>query len=150
MFQLRTEDRLRSWREFRSNLDSITLDNALPKIAEFWARAPFVPYNLDINNPDSWPSPWELINENIYCDLAKCLGIIYTIHLTDHGKNLGIELRVYVDPKTRYEYNLAFIDQGKYILNMIDGEVLNIDKFDKILKLKNCYTAVDLHLENYI
>lgn len=149
MFQQPAEDRLRSWREFRTTLESLPLEIALAETAEFWRCAPFVPYNLDFSDLTTWPDPWTLIDENIYCDVAKCLGIVYTISLTEHKTNLDIEIRQYVDLKTGYEYNLAWINQGKYILNMIDGEVLNIEQFDKTLKLKQQYTAVDLQLENY-
>lgn len=149
MFQQKPEDRLRSWREFRTTIESLSIEQALARTAEFWARAPFVPYNLDPAMPQVWPDPWTLIYENSYCDIAKCLGIVYTITLTSHRTNLDIEFRVYQDPKTRYEYNLAWINRGKYILNMIDGEVLNNTQFDKTLKLKNTYTAVDLQLNNY-
>ena len=149
MFQLKAEDRLKAWREFRATLESLPVDQALTQIAEFWARAPFVPYNLDPTNITTWPDPWTLIYENSYCDVAKCLGIVYTVLLSGHRKELDIEFRTYKDIKTGYEYNLAWINQGKYILNMIDEVVLNIEQFDKTLKLKQQYTAVDLQLENY-
>lgn len=148
MFQQKPEDRLRSWREFRTTLDLLPLDQALAQTAEFWARAPFVPYNLDPDNPAVWPDPWTLIMENSYCDVAKCLGIVYTITLTEHRKNLEIEFRQYEDPKTRYVYNLAWVNRGKYILNMIDGEVVNMKQFDKTLKLKKQY-GEELQLDNY-
>lgn len=148
MFQQTAEDRLRVWREFRTSLDSLPIEKALAQTAEFWANAPFVPYNLDSDNAENWPDPWTLIYKNVYCDLAKCLGIVYTISLTAHKKDLEIELRIYQDPKTSYVYNLAWINQGKYILNMIDGQVLNIRQFDKTLKLKQRYSK-ELQLENY-
>ena len=149
MFQLPSEDRLRTWREFRTTLESLPLEIALVETVEFWRHAPFVPYNLDSNDIKTWPDPWTLIYENIYCDVAKCLGIVYTILLTEHRTTLDIEIRQYSDPNTEYEYNLAWINQGKYILNMIDGEILNIEQFDKTLQLKQQLTAVDLQLENY-
>lgn len=149
MFQLKPEDRLRSWRDFRSVLDQLPLETALAKTVEFWASAPFVPYNLESNTVDLWPSPWVLIEKNNYCDIAKCLGIVYTIALTKHRKDLDIEFRVYQNPETKYEYNLSWINQGKYILNMIDSEVLNNTQFDKKLALLYTYTAVDLKLDYY-
>jgi len=149
MFQQPAEDRLRYWREFRITLESLPLETALTETAEFWRCAPFVPYNLDYSDIKIWPDPWTLIYENIYCDVAKCLGIVYTISLTEHKTNLDIEIRQYLDLKKGHEYNLAWINQGKYILNMIDGEVLNIEQFDKTLQLKQQLTAVDLQLENY-
>jgi hypothetical protein len=56
---------------------------------------------------------------------------------------------VYYDPKTGYEYNLACFDQGKYILNMIDGEVVNIKQVEKTLKIKQQYNEKELQLESY-
>ena len=133
MFQLKAEDRLKSWRDFRTTIESLPIEQALAQTAEFWAGAPFVPYNLDPALPQGWPDPWTLVYENSYCDVAKCLGIVYTISLTKH--KTPVEFRVYKDPKTGYEYNLAWFAQGKYILNMINGEVLNNKQFDKSLKL---------------
>lgn len=147
MFQLKAEDRLRSWREFRTSIESLPIEQALAQTAEFWARAPFVPYNLDPGLPQVWPDPWTLVYENSYCDVAKCLGIVYTISLTKH--KTSVEFRVYKDPKTGYEYNLAWFAQGKYILNMIDGEVLNNTQFDKSLKLIKQFSEKELQLESY-
>jgi hypothetical protein len=149
MFQLSTEDRLRSWREFRATLDTLPLEEALTQTAEFWSNASFVPYNLDPECPDTWPDPWALIDENIYCDLAKCLGIVYTMLLTGHKTALEIEIRIYHNPTTGHEYNLAWFNQGIYILNLIDGEIVNNKQFDKTLKLKRRFTAVELQLDNY-
>jgi hypothetical protein len=147
MFQLRPEDRLRSWREFRSSIDLLSAEEALLRTADLWAHAPFVPYNLDPDTPETWPDPWTLLLENTYCDVAKCLGIVYTMSLTQH--KISVEFRQYEDPKTRYVYNLAWFDQGKYILNMVDRETVNKKQFDETLKLKQKFTAVDLKLEYY-
>jgi hypothetical protein len=149
MFQQKPEDRLRSWRDFRTAIGDLPLDHALAQTAEFWAGAPFVPYNLDPDIPTLWPDPWTLVNENVYCDVAKCLGIVYTLLLSKHRMDIDIELRMYQDLENKYVYNLAWINQGKYIINMIDREVLNIEQFDKTLQLKKTYTAVDLQLDNY-
>ena len=149
MFQLKAEDRLRSWREFRSVLDQLSLEDALTQTTELWAGAPFVPYNLDITRPEEWPDPWTLLEENTYCDVAKCLGIVYTISLTKHRTDLDIELRTYNNPKNGHEYNLAWLNQGKYIINMIDGAIVNNKKFDKRLVLMHRYTAVELKLDYY-
>lgn len=150
MFQLKTEDRLRSWREFRSSIDNLSLTDALQSTAELWAGASYTPYYLDIDEPESWPDPWQLIDENVYCDVAKCLGIIYTMLLTKHKTDLDIELRVYVDASTGAEYNLAWFNEGKYILNLTDREVVNIEQFDDtVFKLKRIYSSLELQLENY-
>ena len=147
MFQLKADDRFRSWREFRTKLDSLPLDYAMSQTAQLWATAPFTPYHLD-STSGQWPDPWTLIEENYYCDIAKCLGIMYTISLTQHKKNLTVEYRVYQD-SIGHEYNLAWFNQGKYILNLIANEVVNIEQFDKTLKLKNQYSESELRLDSY-
>lgn len=149
MFQLKTEDRLRFWREFRQSIDNISLPAALQQTSEFWTQAPFTPYYLDNTQPSTWPTPWQLVEENVYCDVAKSLGIAYTMLLTKHRKKLDIELRVYRHPDTGVEYNLSWFNQGKYILNLIDCQVVNITQFDKTLQLVGKYNASELQLENY-
>jgi len=149
MFQQPAEYRIGSWRDFRATIEALPLENALAQTAEYWAHAPFIPYYLDNQDPTMWPNPWELISENTYCDVAKCLGIVYTISLTEHKKNLDVEFRVYVDHKKNQLYNLAWFAQGKYILNLIDGMVLNIKQLDNSLELIHSYTVVDLQLDNY-
>jgi hypothetical protein len=150
MFNLDAEGRLRSWRDFRSSLNSLPADIAIQKTADLWASAPFVPYYLDSDEPDVWPDPWQLITENYYCDLAKCLGIIYTLALTTHKTALDIEYRRYVDPKTQHVYNLAWLGQGKYIVNLIDREIVNKTQFDKTLQLGQALTAEQLKLEHLL
>jgi len=90
-----------------------------------------------------------LVDENVYCDLAKCLGIVYTMLLTKHRMELDIEIRVYENPQNLYEFNLAWFNQGKYILNMIDGDIVNIKQVEQTLQLKKTITAVQLKLEQY-
>jgi hypothetical protein len=148
MFQQPAEGRLRAWRDFRTTIESLPIEQALAQTAEFWARAPFVPYNLDPSMPQSWPDPWTLVYENSYCDVAKCLGIVYTVSLTNHATD--VEFRIYKDEKTGYEYNLAWVARGKYILNMVDGEILNNTQFEKTLKLKHKYTALILNTQKKV
>ena len=150
MFNLPAEDRLRSWRDFRFSLNSLTLDTALQQTADLWARAPFVPYYLDPDDHVNWPDPWTLINENYYCDIAKCLGILYTMSLTTHRNELEIEYRQYTHPETHHVYNLAWFAQGKYIVNLIDNEIVNKEQIDKKLVLGQLLTAEELKLEHLL
>jgi hypothetical protein len=108
-----------------------------------------VPFYLEVDQPQTWPDPWQLIEENYYCDLAKCLGIVYTLFLSKHGQVINPEIRIYYDTKSRFTYHIAYLCQGKYVLNLIEGEIVNKEQINKELKLKHCYTAVDLKLEQY-
>jgi hypothetical protein len=149
MFKLLPKNRLSDWKLFRNKLSQSTLSDAVRKTQELWQSCPFTPFYLDPEKSQDWPDPWQLITENYYCDLARCLGIIYTLHLTAHKDQLFPELRTYVDTNTRYDYHIAYLCHGKYVLNLIEGEVVNKEHINQQLKLKRCYTTADLKLEQY-
>jgi hypothetical protein len=149
MFKLTTSDRLSRWKSFRNNLSTFSLERAVKETSDFWQHCPFHPFYLDTARPDQWPDPWQLITENYYCDLAKCLGIIYTLHLSDHKTKLFPELHVYSDTNTRYDYHIAYLCKGKYVLNLVEGDIVNKEQINQELKLKYRYTAIDLKLEQY-
>lgn len=147
MWSLKSESRLQKWKRFREDISKMPLEQALQATSDFWHEAPFTPYYLDNENPNNWPDAWTLIHENYYCDVAKSLGIIYTLMFSEHGNGLLPELRVYYDPTKRYFYNLAWFNDGKYILNMYDESVVNIEQLNKELELKHKYTAEVLNIE---
>lgn len=149
MWKLKANERLARWREFRISLASMPLAQALEATEAFWSTVPFAPYYLDPDTPEEWPNPWDLITENYYCDLAKALGIVYTICFSAHGEGLDAEIRVYYDPESKYTYNLAVFDKGKYVINLTEGEIVNIASVDKKLKLKRCFGSKELKLEEY-
>jgi hypothetical protein len=149
MFKLLPKDRLSEWKSFRHKLNQITLSAAIVNTQQLWQSCPFIPFYLDPDTPQTWPDPWQLMVENYYCDIAKTLGIIYTLHLTVHTNQLYPELRTYIDTKTRYHYHIAYLCHGKYVLNLTEGEVVNKEHINQQLKLKRCYTAADLKLEQY-
>ena len=149
MFKLSTSGRLAYWKNFRNQIGSMPVKQALEATQQLWQSCPFTPFYLNIEQPDSWPNPWELITENYYCDLAKALGIVYTLHLSDHGKDLYPEIRVYNDPVCRYQYHIAYFADGKYVLNLIEDEIVNKEHINQQLNLKYRFTAVDLKLEQH-
>ena len=149
MFQLPTSERISRWKSFRQQLNQLTMPDAILETLYFWQSCPFIPFYLAADDPATWPDPWELITENYYCDLAKTLGIVYTLHLSSHGPELNPEIRVYYDPKSHYTYHVAYLAHGKYVINLAEDELVNNTHINQRLILKYCYTAVDLKLEQY-
>ena len=123
MWNLLPSERLRCWQEFRKAIGQKTLADALQDTQHLWCYAPYVAHYLTTEHVEAWPGPWELIYENYYCDLAKALGIVYTLSLSDH--KLDLEIRVYSNPSNKDQYNLVFVNQGKYVLNLVHDEVVN-------------------------
>ena len=147
MWKLKPDERLARWREFRKKLDSLTIEKAVQEVAQFWTRVPFTPYYLDIDHPDTWPDPWSLVEENYWCDIAIALGILYTIKFTKHDPE--IKLHVYYDPESQVYYNLAFVENGKYVLNMSEGKVVNKTQIKNNFELRYCYGDQELKLNSY-
>lgn len=148
-WNLRVNDRLAEWKDFRHELDRLPIETAVVELNNMWSTAPFVNYNLDPSDPNTWPDPWTLLAENYWCDVAKALGIIYTIYFTHH-RNTPMELRVYYDYKDKQRYTVAWLAEGKYILNYWPYEIVNTKQVEeKQLHLLYQYSSTDLALEKY-
>lgn len=148
-WQLRVNDRLTQWKDFRRKISDLPIEEAITEINEMWSTAPFVTYHLSPDEPNTWPDPWLLLAENYYCDLAKALGIMYTIYFSSH-KNIESEIRIYYDYETKERHNISWIDKGKYILNYWPYEIVNTKELDKKnLQLLHKYTTKDLDLNKY-
>ena len=148
-WNLRVNDRLAQWKDFRSELGRLPLDSAVVELNNMWSTAPYVTYYLDPSDPNTWPDPWQLLAENYYCNVAKALGILYTIYFTSH-RNKDIELHVYYDYKDKERYSVVCMDQGKYVLNYWPYEIVNTQLVEeKQLQLLYRYTTTDLALDKY-
>jgi hypothetical protein len=119
MWHTQFERRLESWHDLRRqscSQDPLTL---LQNINSWWHQTPWCPYHLHWDDRDTWPDPWQLLSDNIYCDLARALGIMYTIVLTERTDLCNSSI---IQTETA---NLVQVDQGKYILNWGRDIVLN-------------------------
>jgi len=120
MWPVKFEDRLVQWSILREEAKNLSLESSLNKINQWWQQTPWSPYHLHWDDQETWPNPWELLSDNLFCDLARSLGIVYTTMMIDHPDIDKIELA------SCDETNLVLINQGKYILNWSPEELLNI------------------------
>jgi hypothetical protein len=126
------EERLRDWHNLRCDFDSTQVESSLLNINDWWFRAPWKSYYLHWDDQKFWPGPWDLLADNMFCDLARSLGIVYTIMMVDADKKYKIELAHCT------EGNLVLVDNGKYIMNWDQGQILNIESANiKIQKTLN-------------
>lgn len=148
MWKLDAPQRLEKWKHLRETISEQPIKQALQEVADFWANCPWVPYYLEVERVAEWPDPWTLIAENYYCELAKCLGMLYSIFLTSH--NVTVEIRGYKSPSLGEVYILLVNE--KYVLNMNTGEVVNIEYIstDTDYELVCTLDADKLHISSYI
>jgi len=108
MFYKQYEDRLQEWRDFRVTLE--TAEDPLQAAIDQYAQAPTVRIQTDPWDQDTWPSPWELILENQYCEFCKLLGICYSLQLTDKFSASTFEIHIEVDREEGRNYYLLYVD----------------------------------------
>ena len=113
--------RLASWNLLRDQCQTLVAQSALEHINAWWLHTPWRPYYLHWDDVATWPDPWQLLSDDIYCDVARGLGILYTIALLDRADlQDAVLLEVGSD-------NLVQVQQKKYILNWDSEAVVNIN-----------------------
>ena len=112
-------ERLASWAQLRSQAVALPPDQALTAINTWWFQTPWRPYHLHWDDVETWPDPWQLLDDNVYCGLARGLGIMYTITMLDRP---DIQDAVLTESGGD---NLVLVDKSKYILNWDADTVVN-------------------------
>ena len=121
MWKTTYQERLADWFNLRQAAEELPQENQLALINDWWFRAPIVNHLIYWEDQSTWPSPWDLLVNNGYCDLARALGIVYTLQMLDNQLYTTLEII-----RTSQD-NLVQVDSGKYILNWAPGELLNIN-----------------------
>lgn len=111
--------RLSSWTALRQEVENLAPEIALLAINKWWFRAPWTPYYLHWDDRPKWPDPWELLNDNVYCPLARGLGMLYTIAIVDRA-----DLQDAVLAETDSD-NLIIFPNKQYILNGDPSLIVN-------------------------
>lgn len=119
------QGRLESWIELREHCQSQDVASAVNQIDLWWQRTPWRPYYLHWDDRHDWPDPWQLLADNQYCDVARALGMLYTIKLLDRADCADAVM------VTSDQGNLVLVQGGKYIMNWNPDQVVNIAS-DKI------------------
>jgi hypothetical protein len=122
-------ERLESWNSLRSQCQNLPIKTALTEINAWWFNSPWRPYYLHWDDQLTWPDPWQLLSDNVYCPLARGLGILYTITLLDRADMAPADLIL-----TEEGDNLVLVAKEKYILNWETDSVVNTFQEVKIKK----------------
>ena len=112
-------ERLESWAQLRRQASTTDAETALHTINAWWFQTPWRAYHLHWDDQAEWPDPWQLLSDNLYCPLARGLGILYTIALLDRP---DLQDAVLVEVGSD---NLVLINREKYILNWDQDTIVN-------------------------
>ena len=122
-------ERLASWAKLRADVQTQPINQALTAINQWWSHVPWRPYYLHWDDQPRWPDPWQLLSDDVYCDVAKGLGILYTISMLDRADMADAELVL-----TDEGDNLVLVAKTKYILNWSPDSIVNTFQAVKIKK----------------
>jgi hypothetical protein len=123
------DQRLSAWYSLRQTVSNLPIEICLAKINQWWFGCPWRPYYLHWDDRQAWPDPWQLLSDNIYCDLAKGLGMLYTVTMLER-QDISDARLVLADSG----HNLVLIQNTKYILNWEQESVVNNNLTIKTIK----------------
>ena len=120
MWHANYPDRLAAWVQLRGRCQSLPLYRCLGAINQWWQISPWRAYYLHWDDRRIWPDPWQLLADNVFCDVARGLGMLYTVRMLDRSDCADVS---YVQSDLG---NLVLIQQGKYVMNWTPDAVVNI------------------------
>ena len=134
-----TTDRILAWREFRANSVDMAFDRLIESVNTWWTFSPWVRKTIDPFKPETWPTPWDMLNKGEFCRSAIALGQAYTLWMTAPNKNVELWL---VNNFSEKDIHLVVVIDEKTVLNYILGHVLDIKECD--FEVLNKITKNDL------
>jgi hypothetical protein len=140
VFNLFGNERLTEWKRFRDSLE--VSQTPFEDVANLWANAPFVSPYLNPNNSSEWPDPWHLILDGKLDDLAICLGMLYTLKLTQRFMDTNFEIHTSMFPD-KEELSYMLIVDNKHVLNLEYKNVVDVEKI-KDLKTKLIWSKTNV------
>ena len=133
--------RLTAWYKFRQQLEESS--DPFLDVAKFFLRLPRVKFYTDPYDRERWPTAWELISENEYCEFNLILGMCYTLQLTERFKNSHATINVATETINKAVYYLLKIEDKVY--GYADEEWVEVSKLPKSLKMQKIYEMKPLH-----
>lgn len=106
IFNKPSKQRLRAWHDFRQQLE--TSSDPLNDVANLYSHAPAVKIYSDPYDQATWPTPWELLEENEYCPFNQTLAVAYSLKLTNRFKEWRPKIAITVDNEDKCVYYLLY------------------------------------------
>ena len=119
MFNKKYEERLAIWSDFRATLEKSK--TPFTDVLAFYSEAPIAKFTLDPWSQSTWPEPWQLVEENLYCEFSIVLGMCFSLQLTDKFSGSNFEIHISTNNKKAETHYLLFVDD--ICVNYKDGVI---------------------------
>tara|TARA_B110000902_G_scaffold78191_1_gene93038 strand:+ start:3819 stop:4244 length:426 start_codon:yes stop_codon:yes gene_type:complete len=134
------EQRLAVWSTFRNELESSK--TPLQDVIEFYKSIPIVSIYTDPWDKETWPTPWELVNENQYCEFCRVLGYCFSLQLTERFNDAQFEIHISTSEALVYYY-LLYVNK-EYVLGYDSNNVVSIDALPSELEPQVVYQMTNI------
>lgn len=131
------EQLILEWKKHRDALADLPKDQAISEIIKFWQDCPRHSRMIDYYTPETWPIPWEILNDGRLCDSLVSLMMFYTLKLTRQDCQIRLYL---IDADEEY---VALVIDDSMLLNYFTGEIAD---FNTESKKFNGLSEIDLSL----
>lgn len=122
-----TSEKILSWRELRKQSAQESFDDAIKRITDWWTYAPWVRKTIDPYKPETWPTPWDMINLGHFCRSALALGQAYTIWMMYPDVNCELWL---INNKSEQDVHLVVVIDNRQVLNYNMGHIEDLQNMD--------------------
>jgi hypothetical protein len=136
-----SKTRLANWYQFRQQLE--TSSTPLDDVLNYFKNVPRVKIYTDPYDQNTWPTAWQLIDENEYCQFNLILGICYTLQLTKAYQNYTPLIKIALDKINKTVYYMLFIDDKVFGFDQTGW--ISAKTLPKTLNYLKIYTMPPLH-----
>lgn len=135
---LTSDGKISKWRAFREENKDKEKKQFLNEVAVFFSNVPISSRYIDYYNPLSWPDPWEILCNSMFCVNGISILIYYTVVLcgVDNVKLLLVD-----DMEDRY---LLVLVDDVHLLNYALNEVYDYTSAKNNFKILDTYTKNDI------
>jgi hypothetical protein len=127
--------RLKDWSELRKNLEisATPIQDAM----DYWKYCPRVKLTVDTHNRKTWPTPWEAIKYNEYCDFLQLYMIGHTLKLTQLFS--ASETKIYITRAKDSGEELYFLLVKDTVVGYSDEEYKELSEFPSSVEILDCF-----------
>jgi hypothetical protein len=115
---------LADWKAFRQSLAGQSDIEQLNAVARYWGQAPLKTMAYDPEALDTYPTPWEMIGENDWCQNSVAVGMDFTLRLAGWAPD-RLRIKMMRDYDISVQRLVVEID-GKYLVNYDHGVAIEI------------------------
>lgn len=148
---LTPNEKLREWKDFRDNISKIdNIEQQLIETQHYWDMHPQVFRSIDLDQPQDWLSPWDMVFNDICCPLSKPYLMEQTLILTNLEHFTPEMFRLmYIENKSIPDAFMVLVYDNKYVLNYEHGQLINFDIINDTCVIIQEYTT-SIHHKHYI